>query len=365
MIGAGGPTLEAQRDIAMAIGFPDRRRVKACLAETGCGRWLLGSLGSRLVNTELLVDIALKAVTVARDMSESFAALDFNPVVIGPWGAAVVDAKLHVKTGGPGTEWRTSMHTVEIDYPLEGVGRITLNRPHVLNAINHELLDDFVDGDERARARHKSEVHHPQRCRPRLFGRLRPEGRGGRGSTACRGVGRPLPVLTGTSSSGSGRAPNPTWRPSSGYDLGGALELSLLADVTLAARSAQFGLPEIRHGGGPGATMLPWVVGMKAAKWLMLTGMRIGAERALELGLVTEVVDDDLLESRSLEVAGELAAIPPTALKFTKLALNRTYERMGFLGAVDENYTISTVMNATAAYRNRSSSANRCRSRNS
>ncbi len=101
MIGAGGPTLEAQRDVAMTIGFPDRRRVRACLAETGCGRWVLGSLGSRLVDTELLVDIALKAVTVARDMSESFAALDINPVVIGPWGATVVDAKLHVRSGTP------------------------------------------------------------------------------------------------------------------------------------------------------------------------------------------------------------------------------------------------------------------------
>jgi 2-(1,2-epoxy-1,2-dihydrophenyl)acetyl-CoA isomerase len=83
----------------------------------------------------------------------------------------------------------------------------------------------------------------------------------------------------------------------------------------------------------------------------MLSGLRIGAERALELGLLTEVVDDDQLESRALEVAAELASIPATALKFTKLALNRTYERMGFLSAVEENYTISTVMNATAAYR--------------
>ena len=43
--------------------------------------------------------------------------------------------------------------------------------------------------------------------------------------------------------------------------------------------------------------------------------------------------------------------MPATALKFTKLALNRTYERMGFLSAVDENYTISTVMNATSSYK--------------
>ncbi len=104
VIGAGGPTLEAQRDVSMAIGFPDRDQVKACLAETVCGRWVLGSLGSRLVNTELLVDIALRAVTVARDMSESFAALDLNPVVVGPWGAAVVDAKLHVRSATP-DEW--------------------------------------------------------------------------------------------------------------------------------------------------------------------------------------------------------------------------------------------------------------------
>ena len=78
--------------------------------------------------------------------------------------------------------------------------------------------------------------------------------------------------------------------------------------------------------------MLPWVAGMKAAKWLMLTGLRIDAEHALELGIVTEVVDEEELESRSLEIASELASIPAVALKFTKLALNRTYERMGFLG---------------------------------
>jgi enoyl-CoA hydratase/carnithine racemase len=129
------------------------------------------------------------------------------------------------------------------------------------------------------------------------------------------------------------------------------LELSLLADITLASPAAQFGLPEIRHGGGPGAAMLPWVVGMKAAKWLMLTGQRIDAGRALEMGLVTQVVADDELESSSLKVAGDLASIPSVALKLTKLALNRTYERMGLLSAVDENFTISTVMNATAAYR--------------
>jgi enoyl-CoA hydratase len=97
--------------------------------------------------------------------------------------------------------------------------------------------------------------------------------------------------------------------------------------------------------------MLPWLTGMKAAKLLMLTGESIDAERALELGLVTSVVAPEDLDSESVRMASVLAAIPPMAMKLTKLALNRSYERMGFLGAVNENYMISTVLNATTEYR--------------
>lgn len=242
------------------------------------------------------------------------------------------------------------MNTIEIDHPTTGVARITLKRPHVLNAINRELLDDFslaadtLEGDEAVRA------------------------------VILAGAGRAFSAgfdLKAEAAEGSitveewadrfqqdwnvflkiWKSAKPYVAVVRGYDLGGALELSLLADITLASPAAQFGLPEIRHGGGPGATMLPWVVGMKAAKWLMLTGQRIDARRALEIGLVTEVVEDDDLEAYSVEVAAELASLPSVAVRFTKLALNRTYERMGFLGAIDENFTISTVMNATSAYR--------------
>ena len=242
------------------------------------------------------------------------------------------------------------MNTVEIDRPATGVGRITLNRPQVLNAINRELLDDFVTATD--------VLEKDTTVKAVILT--------GAGRAFSAGFDLKAEAVEGSISAEewAGRFQDDwniflrIWKSTKpyvavvrGYNLGGALELSLLADITLASRSAQFGLPEIRHGGGPGATMLPWVVGMKAAKWLMLTGMRIDAGRAFELGLVTEVVADEDLESRSLEVATELASLPAVALRFTKLALNRTYERMGLLGAVDENYTISTVMNATAAYR--------------
>jgi enoyl-CoA hydratase len=242
------------------------------------------------------------------------------------------------------------MNVIELDRPAAGVGRITLNRPQVLNAINRELLDDFVVATDT--------FEHDETVKVVIL----------------RGAGRAFSAgfdLKAEATEGSIPVEEwaerfqsdwnvflKIWKSSKpyiavvhGYNLGGALELSMLADITLASASAQFGLPEIRHGGGPGATMLPWVIGMKPAKWLMLSGQRIDAWRALELGLVTEVVEAEELETRALEVAMEIASMPATALKFTKLALNRTYERMGFLSAVDENYTISTVMNATSSYK--------------
>jgi len=97
LIGAGGPTLEEQQDVSMRIGLPDRAAIRACLAETRSGRWLTSSLASRLLDLDLLVDVALKAVALAETMSGSLVALDLNPVVLGPAGAMVIDAKLHVR----------------------------------------------------------------------------------------------------------------------------------------------------------------------------------------------------------------------------------------------------------------------------
>jgi enoyl-CoA hydratase len=235
--------------------------------------------------------------------------------------------------------------TVLLDFPADGVARITLNRPHVLNAINQELLDDFVAATQQPET-------DPSVRAVVLTGAagfdLKAEAEEG---------AQPVEVWVDRYLE-SWNAFLRIWQSAKpyvaavrGYNLGGALELSLLADVTVACPEAKFGLPEIRHAGGPGAAMLPWVMGMKAAKLLMLTGDSIDAIQARELGIVTSVVAADVLDDEAVKIAGALAAIPPMAMKLTKLALNRTYERMGFFGAVNENYMISTVLNATAAYR--------------
>ena len=97
LIGAGGPILEEQQDVSVRIGLPDRAAIVDCFKETRCGRWLASSLGSHLLDIGALVDVARKAVALAEAMSDSLVALDLNPVVLGPGGATVVDAKVHLR----------------------------------------------------------------------------------------------------------------------------------------------------------------------------------------------------------------------------------------------------------------------------
>jgi acyl-CoA synthetase (NDP forming) len=97
LIGAGGPALEAERDVSISLGLPDRGAIRRCIGETVAGHWLQSSLGSRMVDLGLLEDVALKASALARKMTDSLIALDLNPVVLSPSGATVIDAKVHVR----------------------------------------------------------------------------------------------------------------------------------------------------------------------------------------------------------------------------------------------------------------------------
>jgi 3-hydroxyacyl-CoA dehydrogenase len=84
-----------------------------------------------------------------------------------------------------------------------------------------------------------------------------------------------------------------------GNCLGGALELSLACDYRIATARSKLGLPEIRLGllpGAGGTQRLPRLIGARAALEFMLKGSSANAERAMELGILDEVVDDDVVE---------------------------------------------------------------------
>jgi len=110
-----------------------------------------------------------------------------------------------------------------------------------------------------------------------------------------------------------------------GYCMGGGLELALACDIRFAAPNALLSLPETALGlipGGGGTQRLPALVGNAKAIDMMLTGARVAAQEALQIGLVTrlsESVESHLEEVKAL--AQLIASRPPLATRYVKRAV--------------------------------------------
>jgi enoyl-CoA hydratase len=110
-----------------------------------------------------------------------------------------------------------------------------------------------------------------------------------------------------------------------GMALGAGFEITLLCDLTVAAESAIFGMPELAIGAYPGTiapTLLCHLVGIKKARELLLTGRQIGAQEAASLGLVNEVVPAEKLIERAFELARELIGMAPIPMTMFKTKTN-------------------------------------------
>ena len=115
--------------------------------------------------------------------------------------------------------------------------------------------------------------------------------------------------------------PMPTIAAIEGNALGGGLELALCCDIRIASARARLGLPEVRLAVTPGAggtQRLPRVVGSARARELILTGRVVDAEEAARIGLVHEVVPAGGARARADEIADEIAARGPLAVREAK-----------------------------------------------
>ncbi len=111
-----------------------------------------------------------------------------------------------------------------------------------------------------------------------------------------------------------------------GYTMGAGLELAVACDFRIATRRSEFAFPEVRLGmipGSGGTQRAMRLIGMTRAKLFMMTGQRIGAERAEAWGLITEAVANDGLDAAVGTLATELADKAPLALRTLKMVLNR------------------------------------------
>jgi enoyl-CoA hydratase len=123
--------------------------------------------------------------------------------------------------------------------------------------------------------------------------------------------------------------PLPTIAMINGFALGGGCELALACDIRVAARSARLGQPEVRLGlipGGGGTQRLPRLVGFGQAMRLILTGALVDAVEALRIGLVDVVADDAVLLATTRELAGEIAARSPVAVRLAREAIRASAE---------------------------------------
>ncbi len=125
------------------------------------------------------------------------------------------------------------------------------------------------------------------------------------------------------------RCPKPVIAKLHGYTFGVGLELALACDFRIAADDVQLALPEVTLGmipGSGGTQRLARLVGLGRAKDIVMRGRRVGAEEALALGLVTEVVPTGELDAAVGRLVDELSRLSPLALRMAKRVLNHAYD---------------------------------------
>jgi enoyl-CoA hydratase/carnithine racemase len=198
----------------------------------------------------------------------------------------------------------------------DGIARITINRPEVLNALDPVTYAELTEAFDRI-----------DRDPDVMVGIV--TGAGEKAFTA----GADLKLMHGAGADLSEWTP---WQPHrwdfgattskpliaaiNGYALAGGLELALVCDIRIAAPNAVFGTPEVKWNllHGFGAYELPRIISLSHAMELLLTGEFIDAATAERIGLISRVVPADQLQAEAERLARLIAANGPMAVRMTK-----------------------------------------------
>ena len=213
------------------------------------------------------------------------------------------------------------MSPITISRPADGIAAITLNRPEAMNSISSAMAAEL--------ARACAELAAAPEVRVVVFGAA--------GERAfCAGadlkeragmtdadIMRQRPVIRAVF--GALLAlPQPAIAAVHGFALGGGCELALSCDLVVADETATFGLPEVTVGlvpGGGGTQLALRRLGPGRAADLVLTGRKVGVEEAMRIGLVDRRVPAGQDGPAALELAGQIAANSPVAVRAAKRAI--------------------------------------------
>jgi enoyl-CoA hydratase len=225
--------------------------------------------------------------------------------------------------------------------------RLTLNRPAKLNALNAELRDALTEAiadaaaDERVRViaiagsgRAFCSGYDLSEAAPPTAWQWR--------DVLERDIRATLAVWS---------CPKPVIAQVHGYALAGGIELAMACDLVVAAEGSQLGEPEIRFGSAPVTLLMPFVIGQKRTRELLMTGDLIDAVEAERIGLVNHVVPADRLAAEVDALADRLARVPPDVMTPTKLMLNRAMDAAGFAAAVEMGLDLQSFINMSETAR--------------
>jgi enoyl-CoA hydratase len=228
----------------------------------------------------------------------------------------------------PPQDYPTSALELEnVRYEKQGaIAYVTINRPHVLNALNKATWSDLQTAFEDARD--NDAIHG-----------VILTGAGDKAFAAGADIGdlAKLSVVDAERSSRFGQQVldlienlgKPVVAAVNGFALGGGCETAMACTIRIAVPQAKFGQPEVKLGllpGGGGTQRLPRLVGKGRALQLLLTGEMIGADEAYRIGLVNEVVPTADLIPRAEAILSEIAANGPIAVRLALVATNQGME---------------------------------------
>lgn len=217
---------------------------------------------------------------------------------------------------------------------VEGIARLTLNRPEKMNALSPEMIVRLAEAWDT--------VATEPTVRVALL-----TGAGDRAFCSGADLGRLIPLFTGA------RQPEDEWDEKlraeprllnrallrnaefsvpliaavRGFALAGGMELVLACDLRIAATDSEFGLTEVSRGiipAGGGLARLPRQVPYARAAEIVLVGDRIPAAEALSMGLVNRLVPSDEVLSAARALAARMAANGPLAMRKAKEAMIRS-----------------------------------------
>jgi enoyl-CoA hydratase len=224
---------------------------------------------------------------------------------------------------------------IEVDDPEPGIRRIALNRPDKRNALSNALRGELFDALRKADA-------DPN------IGAIIIKGNGkcfSAGYDLAQSPNEPLPR---TVSPGEGIWPRhlvdgwfemwdmatPIIAQVHGYCLAGGTELATACDLVYTAEDAQIGYPPVRAMSSPDCAYHPWLMGLRNAMEMMLTGDSISGIEAAQMGFANRAFPAEQLEGAVLNVARRVAKIPRDLQALNKRVVHRAMEVMGARAAI-------------------------------